>query len=640
MSFTEVIKNVYRFIDSVNVYAIKNENSAILIDFGSGDILNHLSEIGVENVEYILHTHYHRDQCYGDSLALKKNIKIAAPDTEKKLFSEAEDFWKKKSYYDIYFFKPTFFTSTYNIPLEITFKDDDTFEFGPYKLKILETAGHTTGSLSYLLEIEGKKLAFTGDLIHSGGKVITYYDLEYFYNDNGENGIVRSFESFKKLLDNQPDMLLPSHGDQIEDPRSEIKSLVARFERARNIFSSRNASIEDIFTEEQEQIGIPMVSLEEFFPSVLHRGFSPPYIIKGSHENCILIDFAGCSFFGYTEAQLDKMLEENNIKHIDFVIPTHYHDDHTAGFSLLQKKGIKIYALENVVDVLENPTHYRIGCLTETPVKVDRVLKDGETLKWDDYEFQVFHFPGQTEYHMGMFGKVDGKSVFWTGDSIAQLFWKNRFNNMNCINYCRLGKDVGHMKCADILLKCNPEYLAISHYGIIKVNRELLEEYKKYVSEYEPIVSEIVAQEDANMGFDPNWISFKPIRVITAPGSQFKTNLIVRNYLNKTSSVEIELNLPDNWEAEMGKLSYNINPKTFEEIPMTIKIPNNEDPNGRTIITANITWNGDILGPFPDLMVDHGHNPSKTWKGWTPDQKTNLVMWIFKHVRRDNNFFR
>ena len=135
-------------------------------------------------------------------------------------------------------------------------------------MKILETAGHTTGSISYLLEIEGKKLAFTGDLIHSGGKVITYYDLEYFYNDNGENGIVRSFESFKKLLDNQPDMLLPSHGDQIEDPRSEIKSLVARFERARNIFSSRNASIEDIFTEEQEQIGIPMVSLEEFFPSV------------------------------------------------------------------------------------------------------------------------------------------------------------------------------------------------------------------------------------------------------------------------------------------------------------------------------------------------------------------------------------
>ncbi|MFX1453236.1 MAG: MBL fold metallo-hydrolase [Promethearchaeota archaeon] len=640
MSFTEIFEDVYKFADFVNVYIIKNGKSAILIDFGSGEVLNHLLEIGIDNVEYILHTHYHRDQCYGDKKALEHKIKIAASDIEKKLFSEAEDFWKKKSYYDIYFFKPTFFTSTYNIPLEQTFKEGDIFEFGPYKLKILETAGHTMGSISYLLEIEGKKLAFTGDLIHSGGKVITYYDLEYIYNDNGENGIVRSFESFKKLLENQPDMLLPSHGDRIDEPRSEIKALTARFERARNIFSTRNASIEHMFTEEQEQIGIPMVDLEEFFPSILHKGFSPPYIIKGNHENCILIDCAGCNFFGYTEAQLNEIFAKNNIKQIDFVIPTHYHDDHTAGFGELQKKGIKIYALENIVDVLENPTHYRLGCLTETPIKIDRMLKDGQTFKWDDYEFQVFHFPGQTEYHMGMFGKVDGRTVFWTGDSIAQMLWENRFNNMNCLNYCRLGEGVGHMKCADILLKCNPEYLAISHYGIIKVNRELLEEYKKYVSEYEPIIAEIVAQEDANIGFDPNWISFKPIRVVTSPGGQFKTNLVVRNYLNKVSSIEIELNLPNNWEAELEKSSYQIESKRFKEIPMTIKVPNNEDPNKRTIITANIIWNGINLGPFPDLMVDHGYTPLKTWKGWTPDLKSNLVMWIYKHITRDRRFFK
>ena len=640
MLLTEVSKNIYRFIDCVNVYVIKNGEQAILIDFGSGNILNHLSEIGIKKIDYIFHTHYHRDQCYGDSFAIEKNIKIGVPDKEKKLFLEAEKFWKSKSYYDIYFFKPTFFVCTYNIPVELVFKDRDEFEWENYKFIMIETAGHTMGSISYMIEVDGKKLAFTGDLIHSGGRVITYYDLEYYYNDNGENGIVHSFESFKKLLANEPDILLPSHGNIIENPRLDIKALVARFERARTIFSTRNASIEHIFSEEQEREGMPLVNLEEFFPSVIHRGFSPPYIVKGSHENCILIDFAGCSFFGYTEDQLEKMLEENNIKKIDFVIPTHYHDDHTAGFSILQKKGIKIYALENVAEILENPTHYRIGCLTETPIKVDRVLKDGETLKWDDYKFQVFHFPGQTEYHMGMFGKVDGNRVFWTGDSIAQMLWVNRFNNMNCINYCRLGKDVGHMKCADILLKCNPEYLAISHYGIIKVNREQLEDYKKYVSEYEPIISELVAQENANMGFDPNWISFKPIRVITEPGSQFKTNLIVRNYLNKQSTIEIELNLPENWKADIGESTYNIEPKTFMKIPMTIKIPNNEDPNGRTILSANVTWNGFDLGPFPDLMVDHGFKPSKTWKGWTPDQKTNLVMWIFKNIRRDNNFFK
>ena len=638
MDFTKLFENVYRFDDSVNVYAIKSGKNAILIDFGSGNVLNHLSEIDVDTVEYIFHTHYHRDQCYGDSIALENNIKIAASDKEKKLFSEAEDFWKKKSYYDIYYFKPTFFTSTYNIPLELTFNEGDIFDYGPYQIRIIETAGHTLGSISYLMEIEGKKLAFTGDLIHSGGKVITYYDLEYYYNDNGENGIIMSFDSFQKLRKIAPDILLPSHGDIIEDPESEIKTLTTKLERARIVLSTKDASIENFSTTDIPQ-GMPLVNLEEHFPSVLHRGFSPPYIIKGSHENCILVDCAGCEFFGYTEAQLDEIFKENNIKKIDFVIPTHYHDDHTAGFSLLQSKGIKIYAFENIVDVLENPSHYRIGCLAETPVKVDRVLKEGEILKWDIYEFQVFHFPGQTEYHMGMFGKIDGKDVFFTGDSIDPRLWDGGFNNMNCLNFCRLGKDVGHMKCADILLKYNPEYLAISHYGIIKVNRDLLETYRKYISEYESTISEVVAQEEANMGFDPNWICFKPIRIITAPGKKFKTNLQVRNYLDKISSIKIKLNLPDNWEADLNDSTYDIEPKTFKKIPLTIKIPKDEDPEGRTIITANIVWNGTDLGPFPDLMIDHGYIPSRTWKGWTPYQKKTLVMRIFRQAKRDTKLF-
>ena len=89
----------------------------------------------------------------------------------------------------------------------------------------------------------------------------------------------------------------------------------------------------------------------------------------------------------------------------------------------------------------------------------------------------------------------------------------------------------------------------------------------------------------------------------------------------------------------MSNSTYNIEPNTFKEIPLTIKIPKNENSEGRTIITANITWNGVDLGPLPDLMVDHGYTPSKTWKGWTPDQRENLVMRIFKQIRRDNRLF-
>ena len=129
MNISQVFDNVYLFKDAINVYIIRSGKKAILIDFGSGEVLEHLSEIGIDDVEYIFHTHYHRDQCYGDFIALEKRIKIAAPHKERRLFQDAENFWKRRSYYDIYYFKPTFFVSTYNIPLEKTFKNGDTFNW-------------------------------------------------------------------------------------------------------------------------------------------------------------------------------------------------------------------------------------------------------------------------------------------------------------------------------------------------------------------------------------------------------------------------------------------------------------------------------------------------------------------------------
>jgi hypothetical protein len=380
---------------------------------------------------------------------------------------------------------------------------------------------------------------------------------------------------------------------------------------------------------------------KSLFPHIIRRGFGTTFILLGNHQNCILIDFPGDGkFFSYNYEQLSKILEEKGVKSIDFVIPTHYHDDHIGGIPLLQQKyNIPVYALENLVDVMANPTHYRIGCLIDTPIKVDRVLKDGETFTWDDYKFQIFHFPGQTEYHMGLFTEIDGKSVFFVGDSMQPDLLNIPETNNNCINLCQLGDNVGSVKCADILLKFNPEYLASSHMGFFKVNKEMLENYKAHVSKYKALMADLLAQDDPNIGFDPNWIHFKPIRIISQPGTTFKTNLIIRNFLDEESQVEIEINLPEKWEAEYEKEISNIKPKTFVELPISIKIPETEDPNGRTILTANITWNGKEIGPFPDLMIDHGFIPSDSWTAWTPDKGTDLLQWIINYYMRDLQFF-
>ena len=336
---------------------------------------------------------------------------------ERKLFSEAEKFWKTKTYKHLYLFKPSFFTPTYNIPLDLTFKHGDVFDWGPYQLKIVNTKGHTPGSISYLLRIDNKTLGFTGDLIHSGGKTITYYDLEYVYFvDQGAIGIGQTIKSFRRLLKHNPDTLLPSHGPIIQDPGKDIDALKRKFKHASCSFHHIDNPIQYYQQGIPTQLGyIPAYIHKKSFPHIRVDEMGPTYIILGNNNNCILMDFPGqMGSFKYNYKQLTKILKKNNIDKIDFIIPNHYHDDHVDGIPFLQHEhNVKVYALENMVDVLENPTHYRLGCLVDQSIKVDRVLKDGEILKWDDYEFQIFHYPGQTEYHLGMFGKIDGKSIFW-----------------------------------------------------------------------------------------------------------------------------------------------------------------------------------------------------------------------------------
>src|SRR5579859_4378685 len=82
---TQISPNLYVLRDSCNVYVLKDGNRALLVDFGSGHVLNLLSQIGVTRVDAILHTHHHRDQCQGDSRALSQRIPIHVPAHERHL---------------------------------------------------------------------------------------------------------------------------------------------------------------------------------------------------------------------------------------------------------------------------------------------------------------------------------------------------------------------------------------------------------------------------------------------------------------------------------------------------------------------------------------------------------------------------
>ena len=56
---------LYAWTDTCNVYVLKDGEATLLIDLGDGSVLDHLGEIGVKQVEWVLFTHHHREQCQG-----------------------------------------------------------------------------------------------------------------------------------------------------------------------------------------------------------------------------------------------------------------------------------------------------------------------------------------------------------------------------------------------------------------------------------------------------------------------------------------------------------------------------------------------------------------------------------------------
>ena len=46
------------------------------------------------------------------------------------------------------------------------------------QIEVLDTPGFTRGSVSYLCEVDGRRIAFTGDLIYGDGQLLDLYSLQ------------------------------------------------------------------------------------------------------------------------------------------------------------------------------------------------------------------------------------------------------------------------------------------------------------------------------------------------------------------------------------------------------------------------------------------------------------------------------
>jgi glyoxylase-like metal-dependent hydrolase (beta-lactamase superfamily II) len=580
------------------VYAIVRDGNAILVDFGSGKILKELPSVGVQKVGWILHTHFHRDQAQGDGLAKAEGIKIAVPATERKYFDDVETFWDRKIVFNLYDMRDEFMALRKNISTDYDLKPGEKFSWKGIELEAIATPGHTEGSLSFLLEQEGKRLLFCGDLVASEGKIPTMHDLEWPYV--GNSGIAAEMNSLNfQVRGFAPYALLPSHGSPSEKPLKWTPTLIAELSK---IYYKYDWSRIAQWRPGQPPGVVAPCQITKHIWQMRQAGFGSGvgYLIVADSGHAMLHDINA----GETQ-YLDQMQKITGFSTIDHISVSHYHDDHVGGINTVRKKyGAKVWAMDHMVDVLEHPAAYNLPCLWPDPVKVDRIMHDGESVVWENIPMRFFYLPGQTEYTEGLLMEIDGEKLLFDGDNVAHpLPGTPLIGHYGCRNYQRL--DTGHVYSAKKLLELKPDYVCPQHFEWNKASHELLECYLRASEETNATFEKIIDQPDPEIGLDNNWASFYPYQVEAGPGDTLRYELRIRNWIYRPSHIKAAIVLPERWVSDPVCVDLTVPAKSVSSAPFAVKTPSSEARlNRRFVLTADIWRDGEHLGELTEALVN------------------------------------
>ena len=597
--------NLFVFPDTCNVYLVRDGDRCVLIDFGSGRILNFLNELGIARIDFILHTHHHRDQAQGDLLAHDRGIPIAVPAHERHLFEDVERLWASRRIFDLYQVRNDFFSLTQNVPVSRLLHDYETFEWRGHSFFVQPTPGHTIGSISLLANIDGRSTAFSGDLLYADGKVQNLYDLQYFYQEH--EGVDFSLYSISELIKLKPQLLCPSHGDPITNPEAALEST------RRNLLD---------WYHYWKPNGTPTYQFQatEVSPHLIAHPLpaSTFYAILSKSGKAMLIDYGSASWnffqsfrdavdtYGrmrFVEHSLDVLQSRYGVKKFDVALPTHIHDDHINGFSHLARRyGTRVWCFENNREIFLNPRGRNLGCILAEPINIERTFRDGETFQWEEYEFTVMHSPGHTEYQMAIFTTIDGRKVAFTGDAFFSNDKVALAHNLIYRNDVRVGD---YLRSIRNIQQMHPQMIAPGHGEPFMVSDRMIDQFVERAKRQDEIFATLIANPATNFGLDPSWVHIYPYQAVAQADQPCRLEIRVRNHGPDSMHFEAALCLPSGWTSSPERATFTVPARSSLSHSVAINIPRSEyKPGHRRAIALDVLARGIHLGQIAEAVVD------------------------------------
>lgn len=600
-----ITRNVFLFRDTCHVYIVRSGDEAVLVDFGDGAVLEALPSLGIRRVTDILITHHHRDQAQGLPPALRRSealltsARIWAPHTEQEYFHSAEHHWQARPLLNNYDVRQDRFSLLEALPIAGTLQDYQAACFGGREWTVLPAPGHTPGSVTLQVEVDGHRLIFSGDLLCGPGNVWSMAALQWSYQ--GMEGAAVMIPVLLDLRKRAPDLLLPSHGEVIQDPPAAIDLLVHRL---RSLLDARgeNLRMADWLREPYERIT----------PHLLRNRTSVAnsYVLLSESGRALLIDY-GYDFVtsnnsGAARAlhrpwlfSLPALKQQFGISKIDVVLPTHYHDDHVAGCGLLhQFEGTQVWAAEPFAEILQHPERFDLPCLWYEPVPVDRVLPLCQPVQWEEYALELYPLAGHTRYAVAVAFTVDGKRVLATGDQHkgnAGLGWNYVYQNRFSIeDYCA---------SAELYAALAPDLILPGHWEPLWTTAEYFDQLRQRGGQLAHLHVELLPLEVTGLGAEGFAARMTPYFVRVSGGSAIEYRVEVRNPLPDEAVLRARLVLPEGWRAVEPEKQVRLGSAEECQLCFTV-LPPNGQTGTRFRLAVDITVGPQRLGQQAEALVD------------------------------------
>ncbi|MBK8020836.1 MAG: MBL fold metallo-hydrolase [Chloroflexi bacterium] len=591
-----LLDNLYCFEDTCNVYVLRNGAEAVLIDFGSGDVLDRLAQIGVERVVAVLMTHHHRDQGQGLPLAVAAGIPIWVPHTEQDLFCRVDAHWQAREIACNYNMRQDRFSLLEPVPIAGTLKDYDQQTFAGMRFTVLPTPGHTTGSITLWTDMGGQRIAFSGDLIAAPGKVWSLSATQWTYN--GAEGVAAGLASLLDLRDRAPDLLLPSHGAPMTEPIAAIDLLADRLWELLQL-RGNNLRLYEL-RERPYEIITPHL--------LMHRAsMANTFVLISQSRKALMIDF-GYDFItgiplGTDRASrrpwlytLPALKRQYGVDRVDVVLPTHFHDDHVAGINLLRTvEGTQHWAPELFADILEQPLQYDLPCIWYDPIPVDRRLPLETPFTWEEYSFTLHPLPGHTRYAVAIAFEVDGYRVLAAGDQYQRddglelnYVYPNRFDASD------------YVLSAELYRRLNPNLILTGHWRPFWVPSNYFGKLATLGDAVERLHRELLP-DSPDLGTEGFLARISPYQT-EAHGEPIEFQVEVHNPYDRPVQATVALVAPPGWLGMGGTAIIPLEARGMGQVSLAVRPP--DDFTGRRArVAVDLTIDGHRFGQQAEALV-------------------------------------